>query len=772
MKINTFRQYLNIIIVFWVMALTTRFVEIVSILVLSGNENGMILSEMAGLAMDLVYGSAILLLLFPIFGLIARKTLKTANIVFLLFMGFFVCIHILLLQYFFNQHKPLDALLFEYSWDEITSTVGTADVPVTTIITELVGVVLVMILSFFFVRRRNKPNIFAVLTILSLPVAVVLSLLGEGFYDDYAANKSLYFYKEAITHSKKSKQYCVELTKTEITDYQSLFPDKKFVSDEYPLLHEFDTRDSLSAYFHDFDTMPNIVIIIAEGLNYDFVHNFHGLNLMPKFCSLMEKSLCWDRCFTLGERSYAVVPSLLGSLPYGKIGFTLLERLPRHLTLMSILAEHGYQTDFFYGQGSWFHRKDRFFKRNNIGLIVDNSEYDSKYEKILVGKDNYFWGYNDQDLFQQSLEVIDTLPTKPRMDVFFTGSMHSPFAIPEQELYDQRLDSLRQNLCRSDRRFFTKYNDYARAILFFDDALVCYLEQCSRRDDYQNTIFVITGDHPMSEIPVENALKKYHVPFIIYSPKLKTPTVFSNTVSHLDFFETMLAFMERYGVKRPCNSPAFGGNMFGNSNNFAFMNEPRDVIEFYADGYYLLDDRLYSVDDNYNIKKVRDTEKRDEMKRRLDLVRKTSEYTSICNYIVPANDYCEALRQTLIKNIDHSGDTVSGEKYIPIFNIIDVTDYDTLILDLSFVYKGCETNSVVCDISDEEGNNLYYNASYFGEDEQFAMYKRILVKKGKGKSFLKVYLYNEKEKECQLLDINGALSGKQHQSGLIEKNTD
>lgn len=755
-----FSKYLNLVIVFWITALAMRLVEVVTLLVMLGNVDGMLVSETAGLAIDLVYGSAILLVLFPLYGLIARRSPKTATTFFLVLIGLFVCIHILLLQYFFNQHKPLDALLFEYSIDEITMTVGTADVPVTTIIIELLASIALMVLAYLLVRKTAKPRIVSILTLLSLPIAAVLLLLNVSFYDDYAANKSLYFYKNAISYTATEKQYCLELSREEISEYQKLFPNKKFVSDEYPLMHEFTANDSLSAYFNDFDSKPSVVIIIAEGLNDDFVHDYHGLSLMPRLRSLIDKSLYWDHCFTLGERSYAVVPSLLGSLPYGEIGFTLLDRLPRHITMMSILEAHGYQTDFFYGQGSWFHRKDRFFRRNNIDLIVDNAVYDEKYEKIIVGKDDFFWGYNDRDMFNQSLEVIDTIERQPRMDVYFTGSMHSPFVIPEPELYDRRLDSLRNTLEDSNKRYFGNYNDYAQSILFFDDALADYLERYSRRDDWQNTIFVITGDHPMSEIPPENALKKYHVPLIIYSPRLKTPAVFSNTVSHLDFFETMLAYMERYGIERPVNSPAFGGNLFDNNDNIAFMNETRNLIEFYSSGYFLFGDNIFEVDKEYNIHKISDIGKRNELKKRLEIVRKTSEYTSIRNYIVPASEYCEMLGQTLIVDLDHSGDTISKAKYIPIIYKTDVTDYDTLLIDLSFLHKGNGENCVVCEMSDESGNNLYFGQNYVGgEDKPFSMYRLIPVERGKGRTYLKVYLFNKKEESCTLTDMNGMLSG-------------
>ena len=114
-----------------------------------------------------------------------------------------------------------------------------------------------------------------------------------------------------------------------------------------------------------------------------------------------------------------------------------------------------------------------------------------------------------------------------------------------------------------------------------------------------------------------------------------------------------------------------------------------------------------------------------------------------------------------IEDLDHSGDTVYQAKYTTIIKKVDVTDYDTVLLDLSFGYKGFADNCVVCDISDEEGNNLYYRANYMGGDDvDFAIFQYIPVTHGKGKTLLKVYFCNEVDDKCLVSDINGLLAGK------------
>ncbi len=59
------------------------------------------------------------------------------------------------------------------------------------------------------------------------------------------------------------------------------------------------------------------------------------------------------------------------------------------------------------------------------------------------------------------------------------------------------------------------------SILFADDAIKGFINSYTKRADFNNTIFLITGDHRMPEIPMVSKIDRYHVPLLIYSPLLK-----------------------------------------------------------------------------------------------------------------------------------------------------------------------------------------------------------------------------------------------------------
>lgn len=166
-----------------------------------------------------------------------------------------------------------------------------------------------------------------------------------------------------------------------------------------------------------------------------------------------------------------------------------------------------------------------------------------------------------------------------------------------------------------------------------------FFEEYAKRKDYENTLFVITGDHPMTEMPIKNSLKRYHVPLLLYSPRLIVPQRFSDVVSHLDLYETLLAFLEPYGVQVPLQSASLGRKLkvenINSSYALVFMNDNRRAKDIFSDGYFLSDKILYKVDANLNCTEVDAPEKRQKLKDKLDVFMQTNNYVCFKNKILP-----------------------------------------------------------------------------------------------------------------------------------------
>ncbi|MEG2666715.1 MAG: sulfatase-like hydrolase/transferase [Bacteroidales bacterium] len=263
--------------------------------------------------------------------------------------------------------------------------------------------------------------------------------------------------------------------------------------------------------------------------------------------------------------------------------------------------------------------------------IYDYTTYSAKYPKIIVGKDHYFWGYNDQSLFEHALEVTMPIQNEKRLDIFFTGSMHSPFSIaPKVKLYDKKVEKIK-GVAGTQKKF-------VESILFTDDALREFFTNYRKRRDYNHTLFIITGDHPMTELPIKNALKRYHVPLILYSPQLIKPWVFTNVVSHLDIYETLLAFLKPYGVHVPVLSASLGRKLKTDKPapyTLVFMNSNRVLKDVFTNGYFLSEKNLYKVDSNFNCIPTEDSLLTKKLQAKLKAFEEMNYYVSFKNRIYP-----------------------------------------------------------------------------------------------------------------------------------------
>ena len=563
MKNPFFEKYAKTITtVYWLIFLLRAF-ETALIIHNFGFYYDVIVSELFGLFMD-VFGASVFLVTYVLISfLLSKLNLKILRVVNISLLVVLTLISLITIKYFLYKLTPLDIFLYQYSIQEILFTVATSSI---NIFQTTISIIIILLVVVLFAWKINKVRFNQVclkvlysFVLVSLPLFFLFNRLLSSNFDELSFNKPIYFIGESIKYMLKPK----EVITIDTQKFRELYPEKDFLNEDYPLIYRAKRESEIEKYFNKFTTKPNIVILIVEGLNDDFIHEYKGSLLMPFLSQLKDSSLYWERCFTLGERSFAVVPCVLGGLPYGDKGFTLQKKLPRHLSIVSILNVNDYYTSFYYGQGAWFHLKGRFFKYNNIDLIFDRSRFSDSYSKIIIGEEKFFWGYNDKDLFRQSLEVIDTLKQFTRLDIYFTGTSHSPFVISDEEYYDSKLKQL---VKQPYEKFYQTHSKYLKSVLFVDDALEEFFNEYKKRKDYDNTIFIITGDHPMTEVPIANSLKRYHVPLLIFSDKLKEPQSFNCTVSHLDISEAILSFLQGYITHIPTISTSLGGQLIYNEN--------------------------------------------------------------------------------------------------------------------------------------------------------------------------------------------------------------
>jgi len=392
--------------------------------------------------------------------------------------------------------------------------------------------------------------------------------------------------------------------------YETSTEDTSYNSDvEYPLIKSQKIENTLGEFFELKEEKPNIVFIMVEGLGRDFMGEgaeYGGFT--PFLDSLSTKSLYWENCLSNAGRTFGVLPSLIGSLPFGKSGFMELEKYPNKLTLYSILKNNGYRTSFYQGTNSSFDNVDRFLLSENVDFVLDKSGFGNQFTMQAEDAAGSSWGYPDRELFKKSMS-LPREAGQPRMEVYMTISTHEPFIPPQQDFYERKVVKIlsKGNHRGKIKNVIEKNENVFATLLYTDDALKYVFDAYKKQPDYDNTIFIVTGDHRLIPIPQRNNLSRFHVPLIMYSPLLKSTKKMSAVNSHFDVTPTLLAMLQsKYELKMPKKVAWMGGALdtqaeFRSTKDIPLMRNKNELKEFISAEKMYSDGSVYAIDKNMDL---------------------------------------------------------------------------------------------------------------------------------------------------------------------------
>ncbi|WP_010228473.1 LTA synthase family protein [Gillisia marina] len=582
--------------------------------------------------LDLLFWLKWVLIIYIIYAPIYLLSPRLARTSFQVLMVLFFVIQILLLNYFNAALVMLGADLFGYSIEDIKQTVGSSGSLNATSILVFIVLISIVLVSTHFFTKKVRPNLYIAI---GLPVLSLLFMSFSGYKvvgkvnleSDYAnslvTNKSDHFYSSAYTY------YNPEIFETDIyaDNYIGDFFNKlsegitfNFIDEEnFPFLHEEVTEDVLTPFFTPQEKAPNIVIILVEGLGRAFTNEGAYLgNFTPFLSDLAEDGLYWKNFLSQGGRTFAVLPSLLGSLPFAENGYLGMgNNMPKQLSLLNMLKYNGYNTSFYYGGDAQFDNMALYLNENKIDELNDERTFPSGYKK-LPANNGFTWGYNDKELYRYFLNSRKEVEEKPQLSVLLTVTTHSPFLIDETEKYtamfEERMDELRFN--ESEKESHRNYTKQYLTILYADDALKTFFTEYEKRADYDNTIFLITGDHRIPEIPMSTKIDRYHVPLIVYSPLLKRTAEIASISTHFNITPSILAYLKsNHNIKMPKYTSWVGQGLdttrsFQNIHYLPLMQTKTNMDDFIMGEYHLNGTDLYKLNNELGENLVEDeTEK-------------------------------------------------------------------------------------------------------------------------------------------------------------------
>ena len=540
-----------------------------------------------------------------------------------------------LIKYFNTSLVPLGSDIYSYSLTDIKQTIGASGSLNLSLILALIGLSLALFFALKYLPNKLKLPFWLALSLPIFSLVFVVFDLGKNirpkpFDSDYTnnllLNKSDYFLSASINFFQGTEYETDIYADSYIGDYlngrsnttQFEYTDSK----NFPFLHQNQQPDVLGPFFKPSKSPPNVVILLVEGLGRAFTNEEAYLgNFTPFLDSLSNESLYWKNFLSEGGRTFAVLPSILGSLPFGVNGFLEMgKKMPAHLSLYNLLKSNGYRTSFYYGGNAQFDNMDLFLKKNRVDEIADETTFPSDYIK-LPALNGFSWGYNDKELFRYYLNSRHP-ETSPQLSVILTVSTHNPFIINEQERYlkvfEERMTELRFD--GTTKKTYRNYQLQYSSIMYADDAIKGFFNAYKKRADFDNTIFLITGDHRMPEIPMSTKIDRYHVPLIIYSSLLKRSAKFSSISTHFDIAPSVLAYLAKnYKIKIPNTQSWIGEGLdttrnFQNIHHYPIMQTKTDLIDFIMDEYHLNGNSLYKILPNMGEVLVEDDEKYNQLK--------------------------------------------------------------------------------------------------------------------------------------------------------------
>jgi len=240
----------------------------------------------------------------------------------------------------------------------------------------------------------------------------------------------------------------------------------------------------------------NVFLIHFESLNPILIGSYiGGIPVTPTLNTLEKKSLYWNYILdqvTIGGSSDAEFSSLTGMLPGTReISIFNTSCLPHLPSLPRALKSKGYQAISLHGYVS------SFWNRNiSQPLLGFETMY---FKKSYTCTQKIGMGISDKEFFSQSIDLLQNHKT-PFFAFMITLSSHVPYrGLPAdyQQLFNQNIepDSL---LIR-----------YLQAIRYSDDALGEFFSKIRASGLWENSIFVIYGDHrPGSNHKMNEALVK------------------------------------------------------------------------------------------------------------------------------------------------------------------------------------------------------------------------------------------------------------------------
>lgn len=691
-----------------------------------------------------MYASIITLIPYLILYVIVPKT---SYVVSMALITIYVIIYLCLIGYYSNVMLPLDRVFLVYTPQELY------DIVVSSVRFSFVSILVVLTIAglyaalLYFWRKKVLVNQWVSIAYLIVSVLFVcifnyktLITNDKCFktYKDYclAVNQLAYTANDFYVYWQQKNDYILydESVLEDAKNMQKLFPEFDYVDIHYPFLRKNDDPDVLGNMFEQTTDgkAPDFVFIIVESLGQRLSSKSPKMSFTPFIDSLKQEGLYWPNCLALSERTFGVVPNIFSSAPYDKSGFARVWfPIPDHNSILKDMAKNGYSISFYYGGNAAFDGQNTYMYANGVGYVMDPSEADFDQEQKEMLQKDHSWGMYDIDMFNAAIKHREQSErNRPNTDIYITLSTHEPFYFRGAEEYQERVEKMvaqTQSFGPAEKGLVLSNKEKYASYLYADDCIRHIFDYYKKQPEFENTIFVVTGDHRMGRVYVNaSPLLKYNVPLVIYSPLLKEPKMLNGVVTHHDIAPTVTAYLKSnydYSVDSECHwlgASLDTSSYFRCNQSVAFMLNNRDVVEYMHHGYMLDRDRLFEIGDSLNLNEIQNDSIKTTLKEYLRQYRNVDLYVTKNDFLVKKPDNLTDLFEVSdMKDAHHS--VISKEKGERICDeYVFKENFDKVYVDAKFDYvieNGVNPQKVyiVFKINNNKGQSIMYKSFKFSE---------------------------------------------------------
>lgn len=802
---NSIKQWIHLNILLMLMMFIIRIIFFIEVTTRINIDASQFSNIILGTKYDLLLAAHLIAWLTPIFLISHYFVPKTTSNIYKTLIFIYVIISTFLTEYFCNLMMPLDHVIFAYSIEGLKGAVeSSTSFSIIPILYFVISLALCIFISKLW-KKVRVGNIFSyVILIASIVIAIAFNysnaIRKERYCNNHqdfilATNQPSYSFIKINDYLKNDKQdeSGIEIIYETCENYHKSNNQFSYPYKDYPFYRKSDYQDVLGPFLNKTkkEEMPNFVFVIIESFGQCLTGTeTPTISFTPFIDSLKNESLYWKNCLSATERTFGILPTIFASTPHGKKGFGhRYETMPQHNSLLKDFKKNNYDISYYYGCYRDIDRYDNFLKANeteNIFIPKQGSVDDEAYKLM---QENNRWGIDDKDLFNIVINDRKSSDSdKPFVDIIMTLSTHEPFIIlEEQEKYEEKVKQIlesNKDISTKEKNIITKNLNVFACYLYMDECVKNLIDSYKEIGKYDNTIFVITGDHRIGMLTTGNVLRSFNVPLLIHSPLLKENRQMDAVVSHYDITPTINAYLSNnfdYQVDKYCHW--IGTSLdtvkeFRSNIKQAFMLNNRDVIDYLHNEYFLCRNKLFKIDSNLRLTSLDDPELYQKLKKELDNYNLLSSYAIENNFLNRSIDENFTDIAEYFFDIDNTTNKIfdkltidslenkfvyfnENKEYISLYPYIEVDDnYTKFIISVSFDLQSYTKNKLpllIYSIGD------FYQAVPLvslqnknlntGELEHFV--NRILISKDKSYKGekLKIYLRNISKNRMMLDNI-------------------